>query len=114
MIARTEVHRSPVAARPTPAVFARASGRRGRRLTVLSVAHPFATVGTDEAAGPERIMAMIEGAVVDAGHASLVVARAGSSCRGRLLAIDLPLRVFDRAVLDAVNGAYARAIDEIV
>jgi glycosyltransferase involved in cell wall biosynthesis len=81
---------------------------------VLSVAHPFAAVGDDDAGGAERIMTTLERAIVEAGHDSLVLARAGSSCRGRLVPIDLPARVFDRSVLRAVTGAYARAIDEIL
>jgi glycosyltransferase involved in cell wall biosynthesis len=88
--------------------------RRDRKLTVLSVAHPFSAVGKESTGGAERIMALVEEAVVEAGHASLVLARAGSSCRGRLLPIDLPARVFDRSVLDAVNRAYARAIDAVL
>jgi glycosyltransferase involved in cell wall biosynthesis len=92
----------------------RARRPRDRKLTVLSVAHPFAAVGKESTGGAERILAMVEEAVVEAGHTSLVLARAGSSCRGRLIEVDLPARVFDRTVLDAVNRAYARAIDAVL
>jgi glycosyltransferase involved in cell wall biosynthesis len=81
---------------------------------VLSVAHPFAAVGGEAAGGAERIMATVERAIVDAGHESLVLARSGSSCRGRLVPIDLPARVYDRSVLETATRAYARAIDEIL
>jgi glycosyltransferase involved in cell wall biosynthesis len=59
-------------------------------------------------------MTLVEDAIVQAGHESVVLARLGSSCRGRLVPIDLPARVYDRSVLDVVNRAYARAIDDVL
>jgi glycosyltransferase involved in cell wall biosynthesis len=59
-------------------------------------------------------MATLEEAIVEVGHTSLVLARAGSSWRGRLFPLELPARVFDRSALQAVTSLYARAIDEIL
>ena len=56
------------------------------RLTVLSVAYPFAPVGPDAVGGAEQILTELDQALVRAGHESVVVACAGSATRGRLVA----------------------------
>jgi glycosyltransferase involved in cell wall biosynthesis len=56
------------------------------RLTVLSVAYPFAPVGCDAVGGAEQILSALDRALVRAGHRSLVVAREGSATAGTLLA----------------------------
>ncbi len=56
-------------------------------LTVLSVAYPLAPVGPDAVGGAEQVLAMLDAALVAAGHRSLVVACAGSAAAGRLLPI---------------------------
>ena len=58
-----------------------------RRLTVLSIAYPFAPVGPDAVGGAEQILSAIDYALHDAGHCSLVVACEGSTIAGTLLPI---------------------------
>jgi len=55
-------------------------------LTVLSVAYPFAPVRPDTAGGAEHVLAMLDEALVRAGHQSLVVACEGSRAAGTLIA----------------------------
>jgi glycosyltransferase involved in cell wall biosynthesis len=59
-------------------------------LTVLSVAHPFAAVGPDAVGGAEQVLNHIDGALVAAGHRSIVVARTESRPSGLLVATDAP------------------------
>jgi glycosyltransferase involved in cell wall biosynthesis len=54
-------------------------------MTVLNVGFPLATVSPSTPGGAEHILALIDDALVQAGHRSIVVAPAGSSCRGKLL-----------------------------
>ncbi len=68
-------------------------------LTVLNVAYPFAPVAPDTAGGAEQVLAMIDEALVDAGHRSLVLAAEGSRVAGELIAslpppalLDIPTR----------------------
>jgi glycosyltransferase involved in cell wall biosynthesis len=59
-------------------------------LTVLSVAFPFAPVGSDAVGGAEQILGSIDRALVSAGHSSLVVACEGSQTAGELFSFPLP------------------------
>jgi glycosyltransferase involved in cell wall biosynthesis len=59
-------------------------------LTVLSVAHPFAAVGPDAVGGAEQVLTQLDGALVAAGHGSIVVASAGSRTSGLLVKTDAP------------------------
>jgi glycosyltransferase involved in cell wall biosynthesis len=54
-------------------------------LTVLSVSYSLAQVSTRTAGGAEQILAIIDQALVRAGHRSLVLAPAGSRCKGLLV-----------------------------
>jgi glycosyltransferase involved in cell wall biosynthesis len=54
-------------------------------MTVLNVGFPLATVSPSTPGGAEHILALIDDALVEAGHRSIVVAPDGSSCRGTLL-----------------------------
>jgi glycosyltransferase involved in cell wall biosynthesis len=54
------------------------------RLTILNVAYPFAPVGPDAVGGAEQVLSAIDGALVDRGHRSIVVAAEGSRCQGSL------------------------------
>jgi glycosyltransferase involved in cell wall biosynthesis len=55
-------------------------------LTVLQVAYPMAPAGDDAVGGAEQVLSMIDAALVEHGHRSIVVACEGSSVRGTLLA----------------------------
>ncbi|PYX84850.1 MAG: glycosyltransferase family 4 protein [Acidobacteria bacterium] len=59
-------------------------------LTVLNVAYPLAPVSPSTAGGAEQIVSILDEALVGAGHRSLVLACAGSRCRGTLLTIPAP------------------------
>jgi glycosyltransferase involved in cell wall biosynthesis len=65
------------------------AGNDGTRLTVLSVAYPFAPVGFDAVGGSEQILSLVDRALVNAGHTSLVAACEGSRPAGRLISIPL-------------------------
>ncbi len=58
-------------------------------LRVLSVAFPFAPVGRDAVGGAEQVLAAVDRGLVADGHASVVVAGAGSQVAGRLVAIPM-------------------------
>ena len=59
-------------------------------MLILNVAYPFAPVGPDAVGGAEQILTALDAALVRAGHRSVVVAREGSACQGRLI----PVRAF--------------------
>jgi glycosyltransferase involved in cell wall biosynthesis len=66
-------------------------------LTVLSVAYPLASVGPDAVGGAEQILGAIDGALVAAGHRSIVVARADSQVAGTLVPVPVIEGPFDVA-----------------
>jgi glycosyltransferase involved in cell wall biosynthesis len=67
-------------------------------LTVLSVAYPLAPVGPDAVGGSEQVLSLLDRALVQAGHRSVVVACEGSSIRGQLVEVPLENGVLDDAV----------------
>jgi glycosyltransferase involved in cell wall biosynthesis len=69
-------------------------------LTVLNVAYPLAPVGDDTAGGAEQVLAMIDEALVNAGHVSIVLAAEGSSARGELLSLPAPEELDGPLVLE--------------
>ncbi len=82
-------------------------------LTVLSVAYPFAPVGPDAVGGAEQILTALDGALVRAGHRSVVIAREGSVCRGALI----PVPAWSAIDEGAKIAAYPRvrqAISEVL
>jgi CelD/BcsL family acetyltransferase involved in cellulose biosynthesis/glycosyltransferase involved in cell wall biosynthesis len=54
--------------------------------TVVSVAYPFAPVGPDAVGGSEQVLSLLDAALTDAGHRSVVVACEGSKVKGELIA----------------------------
>jgi glycosyltransferase involved in cell wall biosynthesis len=84
-----------------------------RRLTVLSVAYPFAAVGPDGVGGAEQVLSMIDEALVAAGHRSIVVACAGSRCAGELAGIPGPAGKIDAHVRRTTYDVLRRTIDEV-
>lgn len=81
------------------------------RLTVLSVAYPFAPVGPHAVGGAERILGDLDRALTAAGHNSLVVACEGSVTTGRLFPIALRQPPFDEAARTRTAGLVQSAID---
>jgi glycosyltransferase involved in cell wall biosynthesis len=57
------------------------------RLTVLSVAYPFAPVTEDAVGGAEQVLWALDRAIVRAGHRSLVIAQEGSRVAGTLVPV---------------------------
>lgn len=69
-------------------------------LTVLNVAYPLAIVSPDAVGGAEQVVSLLERALANAGHSSLVVAREGSQCSGTLIPVP------------AVNGTLSHHANE--
>jgi glycosyltransferase involved in cell wall biosynthesis len=67
--------------------------------TILSVAYPLATTGPDAVGGAEQVLSMLDAALVQAGHQSIVVACEGSSAAGELI----PTRRVPDEIDDAVR-----------
>jgi glycosyltransferase involved in cell wall biosynthesis len=94
-------------------MLARRSGRLARPvLTVLSVAYPLAPVTADPAGGAEQVLAQLDRALVAAGHRSIVIASAGSSVAGELVAIPAHDGEITDAVREDVQAAVRAAIAE--
>jgi glycosyltransferase involved in cell wall biosynthesis len=66
-------------------------------LTILSVAYPLAPVSPDAAGGAEQVLSILDRAIVEAGHRSIVVAQAGSQVADTLLPIGKPPGELDAA-----------------
>ncbi len=79
-------------------------------LTVLSVSYPLAAVSRDAAGGSEQVLARLDRALVEAGHASVVVAPEGSRVAGTLLPIPAEPGPLDEAAKARAAGAAAAAI----
>lgn len=75
-------------------------------LTVLSVAYPFAPVSRDSSGGAEQVLAVLDHALVEAGHRSLVLARAGSRVAGTLLPISPEQGEIDQSARAHAHAAY--------
>lgn len=80
-------------------------------LCVLSVAFPFAPVADDAVGGAEQVLAQLDAALVRAGHRSVVVACAGSSPIGELVATPWTTGPITEAVRRRVHAAHRRAIE---
>src|SRR5687767_5548441 len=78
--------------------------------TVLSVAFPLAPVGPDAVGGAEQVLSRLDAALVRAGHHSVVVACAGSSAAGTLVATAEPTGTITDAVRRRAYAAHRRAI----
>jgi glycosyltransferase involved in cell wall biosynthesis len=80
------------------------------RLSVLSVAFPFAPVGPDAVGGAEQVLAQLDAALVRAGHRSVVVACAGSSTAGTLVVTPRANGPITDEVRRRVHAAHRRGI----
>ena len=90
-----------------------ADAGRGVRLTVASVAYPFAAVGRNAVGGAEQVLASIDRALVAAGHGSIVIARAESEVAGELVAIPARTGMIDAAARAAAYADVSRAIASV-
>jgi glycosyltransferase involved in cell wall biosynthesis len=86
------------------------------KLTILSIAYPFAPVGLDAVGGAEQVLTHVERAIADSGHRSIVVACEGSETAGTLVATPLPKGTLDdeakKKTYDAHRQGIARAMSD--
>jgi|GEM_PF-118212 len=78
--------------------------------TVLNVAYPFAPVGFDAAGGAEQIVALLDLALVEAGHRSIVIACEGSRVHGTLIPTGLPRGALTAEVRSRWHESYRETI----
>jgi glycosyltransferase involved in cell wall biosynthesis len=82
------------------------------KLTVLSVAYPFAPVGPDAVGGAEQVLSMLDRALVATGHRSIVIAQEGSSASGPLIPIPVERGVIDQVARDRAHRLQRVAIQD--
>ncbi|HEU4960456.1 MAG TPA: glycosyltransferase [Sphingomonas sp.] len=85
-----------------------------RRLTVVSVAYPFATVSADPVGGAEQVLAHCDRALVAAGHRSIVIAPAGSEIAGELRPIPSVAGSIDDERRGAIGAELDAALTEVI
>lgn len=81
-----------------------------RRLSILSVAYPFAPVRADAVGGAEQVLARLDRALVDAGHRSTVIALQDSRVAGRLIGIPRPVGLIDGPLRARAHEAVRQAM----
>ena len=82
-------------------------------LTVLNVAYPMTEVGPDAVGGSEQILTILDRALTEAGHQSLVLAAAGSNVTGTLIPSEpMPKRMDEEVRIRAsvIHGELIRQI----
>ena len=82
--------------------------------TVLSVAYPFAPVGEDAVGGAEQVLTMLDRALVEAGHRSIVIAPQGSTVRGELVPLPAVPESIDDHAREAVHRTTRELIDRVL
>lgn len=83
-------------------------------LTVLNVAFPLAPVSEDAVGGAEQVLALIDRALVRAGHRSIVVAAEGSRCAGELVATPRVTGWLDGAARRGAQLRHRAAIERVL
>lgn len=81
------------------------------KLTVLTVAYPFAPVGPDAIGGSEQIATALDAALVERGWQSVIIARADSQVAGRLIGTPVPEGVLKHEVRHSVEQSQQANID---
>ena len=84
------------------------------RLTVLNVAFPLAPVGPDAVGGAEQVLSLLDRALVEAGHRSIVLACEGSRTRGELVSVPRSEAPLDDDAVRRARERHARALFEIL
>ncbi len=79
-------------------------------LTILSVAYPLAPVSPDAAGGAEQVLSMLDRAITEAGHRSIVVAQDGSRVAGTLVPVPAKSGELDEAATARAHAATRAAI----
>jgi glycosyltransferase involved in cell wall biosynthesis len=85
-----------------------------RPLTVLNVAYPFAPVAPETAGGAEQVLAMLDEALVAAGHQSLVLAAEGSRAAGELIAFPQSAALLDLPTRRQLQSAYRSQLQSTI
>lgn len=80
------------------------------RLTILSVAYPFALVGPDSPGGAEQVLHGIDQGLARAGHHSIVVASEGSTSAGTLVPVPWVSGAEQRTTTEAAWERHRAAI----
>jgi glycosyltransferase involved in cell wall biosynthesis len=80
-------------------------------LTVLHVAYSLARVGCDAVGGAEQILSLLDAALAQSGHTSLVVACEGSTTAGELIAVPRPRGILDQAARRAAQARHRAAVE---
>jgi glycosyltransferase involved in cell wall biosynthesis len=80
--------------------------------TVLSVAYPLTEVGENAVGGSEQILTLLDRALTEAGHRSLVIAAEGSSVRGTLIPSPRANGALDPKVREWGQKAHKRLIED--
>ena len=92
-------------------------------LTVVSVAYPLAPVSPDAVGGAEQVLSLLDRALAEAGHVSIVIAQAGSRVAGTLVPIPVSYasrgRLGSQAKLDdaakaAAQGEVRRLLEGVI
>jgi glycosyltransferase involved in cell wall biosynthesis len=84
------------------------------RLTILSIAYPFATVEKDSVGGAEQILSLLDHALVSAEHHSIVIARQDSRTEGELFETAVPAGVIDEHAKRWVYKRHQENIDRVL
>jgi glycosyltransferase involved in cell wall biosynthesis len=82
-----------------------------RRLTILTVAYPFAPLGADAVGGAEQVATALDAALSARGWQSIVVACAGSRTAGVLVGTEISEGVISPAFREAVERSHQANID---
>ena len=83
-------------------------------LTVLSVAYSHAPVGPDAVGGAEQVLSILDAALTEAGHRSIVIGCEGSRCRGKLVAIPRVPGLIDDSSRAQARAAVRTAIARVI
>ena len=83
-------------------------------LTVLNVAYPLSPAGPDAVGGAEQVLTLLDAALVEGGHCSIVLACEGSQTRGELVSVPRRKGPLDANVVCRAREQHARAIGELL
>jgi glycosyltransferase involved in cell wall biosynthesis len=80
--------------------------------TVLSVAYPLTETGENAVGGSEQVLAIMDRALTEAGHRSLVIAAEGSEVRGKLIVSPAPRGMIDQNLREKSQKIHEQLIRE--
>src|SRR5437868_10701735 len=108
-------HDRPALARACRGGTARARDReRPMTLTVLNIAYPLAPAGPDAVGGAEQVLSLLDGALAEAGHRSIVLACEGSRTQGELISVPRSEGPLDPDTVRAAQQRHAHAVCDIL